>query len=106
MKITLNNEIRSVSGLLNELTVYTPGVYECEIGTSDIRILHPSGKRLYISYIYAHKYIKEIGKPPGTATLERYVSDGIARSVFGAKVDLDGYDDKGGPSWLLALGLI
>lgn len=45
-------------------------------------------------------------KTPGLRALEKYSDDGIAKSVFGARVEPDGIDADGSPSWLLFLGLI
>lgn len=45
-------------------------------------------------------------KMPSLATLERYSDDGIAKSVFGEKVEPDGWDAHGSPSWLLVAGVI
>lgn len=45
-------------------------------------------------------------KMPSLATLERYSSEGIAKSVFGEKVECDGWDAHGSPSWFLVAGLI
>lgn len=50
---------------------------------------------------------KAVGfKVPGLPTLERYSDDGIAKSVFGARVEPDGWDANGSPSWLLAIGIM
>lgn len=43
---------------------------------------------------------------PTLRTLEKWSNDGIARSTMGAKVEPDGTDANGAPSWLLALGMI
>ena len=45
-------------------------------------------------------------KPPTIKTMEKWSESGIARSVFGKKVEPDGYDSEGSPSWLLVMGLI
>jgi hypothetical protein len=51
--------------------------------------------------------LKAVGlKMPGLKTLEKYSSEGIAKSVFGARVEPDGVDAEGSPSWLLFAGLI
>ena len=50
---------------------------------------------------------KAVGfKVPGLATLEKYSDDGVAKSVFGARVEPDGWDANGSPSWMLAAGLM
>ena len=43
---------------------------------------------------------------PTVKTLEKWSESGICKSVFGKKVEPDGTDPEGAPSWLLALGLI
>ena len=45
-------------------------------------------------------------RTPGIRTLEKWSNDGIAKSVFGARVEPDGHDANGSPSWLLFMGLI
>ena len=45
-------------------------------------------------------------KAPSMRTLEKWVNDGICKSVLGKTVEPDGYDEDGSPSWLLALGMI
>lgn len=45
-------------------------------------------------------------KMPSIATLERYCNDGIAKSVFGERVECDGWDASGSPSWTLVAGLL
>ena len=43
-------------------------------------------------------------EPPTFEELEEFVSDGVSDSVFGERVEPDGYDERGGPSWLMAMG--
>lgn len=45
-------------------------------------------------------------KTPSMASLEKWSMDSICKSVAGKRVEPDGWDDVGSPSWLLALGLI
>lgn len=45
-------------------------------------------------------------KAPGIRAMEKWSDDGIARSMLGAKVEPDGCDPNGSPSWLLVLGYI
>lgn len=45
-------------------------------------------------------------KPPTFKTATKWMNDGVARSVFGKKVEPDGYDSDGSPSWLIVMGLI
>ncbi len=45
-------------------------------------------------------------KVPSMKKLEEMSMDSICESVLGENVEPDGFDSKGSPSWLLALGLI
>ena len=54
----------------------------------------------------SHKSFRGIGKPPSMKQLQNMDSAGIAKSVTGKRVDLDGHGPDGAPSWLLAMGLI
>ena len=45
-------------------------------------------------------------RAPTVATTEKWVNDAVARSVLGKRVEPDGHDENGSPSWLLVLGLI
>ena len=45
-------------------------------------------------------------KMPSMGTMERWVSNGIARSVTGGSCEPDGYSCDGAPSWFLVLGMI
>lgn len=43
---------------------------------------------------------------PSIVTMEKWSSEGYARTPTGKKVEPDGYAEDGSPSWLLALGYI
>jgi len=43
---------------------------------------------------------------PSIATMEKWMSDGVAKTPTGKRTEPDGYADDGSPSWLLALGYI
>lgn len=45
-------------------------------------------------------------KSPSLNKLEKASDDGICPSVGGKRVEPDGWDENGSPSWLLALGMI
>ena len=44
--------------------------------------------------------------PPQNATMEKWVSNGIARAIDGCRVEPDGTCMHNKPSWLIALNLI
>lgn len=43
---------------------------------------------------------------PSLEELEEQVNDGVCDSVLGERVEPDGTDEYGSPSWLLVLGMI
>jgi hypothetical protein len=51
--------------------------------------------------------IKMMGKKqPSESTLMKWDNDGYSKSVMGQRVEPDGHDEYGSPSWLLVMGLI
>jgi len=45
-------------------------------------------------------------KEPSLKTLERWSFDCVAKSMLGKRVEPDGHDDEGSPSWMLVVGVI
>jgi hypothetical protein len=60
--------------------------------------------KIHTSSLY--KYISGFHKTPSMNTLEKWSSDGVAKSVTGQRVEPDGWGVDGAPSWLLAIGVI
>lgn len=48
----------------------------------------------------------KVKKPPSLATMERWVSNGVAKATDGCRVEPDGHCQHGKPSWLIKLGYI
>ena len=54
---------------------------------------------------YKEKYPDVIKvKVPSIKTLERWINDGVCKTIDGCRVEPDGECSHGYPSWLLALG--
>jgi len=53
-----------------------------------------------------HKYLSGFTKPPSVATMAKWGDDGVAKSVGGERVEPDGWDSDGTPSWMLALSVV
>lgn len=70
------------------------------------RITDSSGNTVAVRTANLDKYVSGISKAPSIKTLEKWSDDGVAKSVLGAKVEPDGWDDDESPSWMLAMGLI
>jgi len=62
--------------------------------------------RLMVRTVNLHKYVKGATKEPSEKLLYKMSDAGIAKSVLGKRVEPDGYDQYGSPSWLLVIGLI
>lgn len=50
--------------------------------------------------------ITSVFQSPSLEELEEQSNDGVCDSILGERVEPDGYDEHGSPSWLLALQLI
>lgn len=46
------------------------------------------------------------GNPPSVQTMERWIENGIAKSIDGCKVEIDGTCPHNNPSWLIVLGYV
>ena len=56
---------------------------------------------------YPDKTISKCKAPPSIPTMEKWVSNGVARAVDGCRgVEPDGTCEHGSPSWIMALGWI
>jgi len=53
-----------------------------------------------------YKYVSGFHKAPGMNTLEKWMADGVAKTVTGQRIEPDGWGTDGAPSWLLAIGVI
>ena len=71
-----------------------------------IKIKAADGTEINIRAINAANALTGFIKEPSMKSLEKWVSDGIGKSIIGKKVEPDGFDFNGMPSWLLVLGII
>jgi len=55
---------------------------------------------------YPKLNIQACKAPPTIRTMEKWISDGVAKATDGCKVEPDGICPHGCESWLLALGWI
>ena len=62
-------------------------------------VANPDGKAYLVR-------VKNAFEVPSINELEDFASDSVCPSIFGHTVEPNGWDHKGSPSWLLALGLI
>ena len=53
-----------------------------------------------------HKYLAGFTKPPSVSTMAKWGDDGVAKSVGGERVEIDGWDSDGTPSWMLVLSVV
>jgi len=71
-----------------------------------VKFQDESGNQIVLIAETAHKKLRGFPKPPSFNTMEKWMSDGVAKSIDGKRVEPDGFSSSGAPSWLLALGLI
>lgn len=71
-----------------------------------VRVRTDDGRRILVLARNAHKKLTGFVKEPSMKVLEKWINDSTAKSITGKKVEPDGYDEDGFPSWLLVLGLI
>jgi hypothetical protein len=79
-----------------------------EFHNSGVR-LHAPGleKPIRLSYSLAHKYFDEFEKPPSIAKITRDEQQyGVCETPLGNRVEPDGHDEYGAPSWMLVMGVI
>lgn len=76
-----------------------------EFGSQRVTV-HGNDGLVRIAYKYAPKYFSEFEGQPSMNCLERWSNDGICETPLGNIVELDGTDEYGCPSWLLALAMI
>ena len=65
-----------------------------------------NGQVLKVRAPTGHRLLKRFPKPPSDRLIDKWIFDGIAKSVDGKRVENDGFSSSGAPSWLLALGMI
>jgi len=54
----------------------------------------------------SHFFVLFGKKEPSIKTLEKWTEDSFCKSLFGQKVEPDGFDSEGSPSILVAMGFI
>ena len=58
------------------------------------------------SYQIKFPNAKQVCAPPSMKTMERWVSNGVAKATDGCRVEPDGICQHGAESWIRALGWI
>lgn len=64
-----------------------------------------SDKQYRLRYSSLHLYFKGFKKMPTMKTIEKQFFDGVTTTPTGKKVELDGYDSDGFPSWFIILNI-
>ena len=93
---------------LKDGTVYPPGThatFRWEQNDPKLTLVAMEGRDVRLRTVRLSKYFP-VAKPPGMSVMARWDEDGIAKSVLGHKVEPDGWDFEGSPSWLLVVGMI
>jgi hypothetical protein len=96
---TLKSDIKLKDG-----TVFSAGSSVIVVWDNEKLSLAIDGRTFRVNG-YSLKNIKGF-TVPSSATLEKWVDNGVCKSITGKTVEPDGYGSDGSPSWLLAMGLI
>jgi hypothetical protein len=81
--------------------------YNDKIARTPVLIVKTSDNRkFYIRPSGAHKKLRGFRKPPSIKMLEKWSYDGVAKTIIGTRIEPDGYDRYGFPSWLIVEGII
>ena len=95
--ITLKNGIILKKGLKGQITPIRDSTGRVSLRGCNLYL--PGYDILKISYT-------SVCKQPSVTSLMRWFEDGVSKSVGGKRVEPDGYDPDGFPSWLLVTGMI
>lgn len=100
-KVTLYKDLKLKNGII--LKKGTKGTISPITGTYSDRICNLC--------VDGHDTIYKVGYPsvvkqPSITSLINWSENGISKSVGGKRIEPDGYDCDGFPSWLLVVGLI
>jgi hypothetical protein len=101
MRVTLKRELRLKSG-----KEYSEG------NQFNLKFTEPTGRMILvdpdgIEIRFGGRLDAYFGiKVPSEKTMLKWDSDGFCKSVGGKKVEPDGWDSEGTPSWMILLGYI
>lgn len=59
-----------------------------------------------VSILKAAPKLSKFTKIPSVKSMENWISNGVAKTVLGGRIEPDGCDSNFAPSWLLTLGYI
>ena len=97
-----HKEIKLKSGLV------VPANSECEIkfdGTTVCSVGGGGAGWFKLRCSSLPRYFEQF-KAPSMRTLEKWSDECVAKSMLGKRVEPDGYDDQGSPSWMIVIGVI
>lgn len=106
IKIKNNKEIRLINGDVYSVNTdfsltFRPDSSVCVLTAT----INDEPKELKLRVHSLPRYFSRF-KMPSVSTLKRYSFDGIAKSMMNKRIEPDGYDEFGSPSWLLVAGVI
>jgi len=71
-----------------------------------IKMEDSQGRVLVVPPDRGYRLLNRFPKPPSPRQMEKWMMDGVAKSIDGKRVEPDGFSPSGAPSWLLVLGMI
>ena len=101
LKVSVKEVIKTKSGI-----IFKVGEIVTCIPSNNFVLIESEDKKCRIPYTKANKYLTKFTKEPSLKTLEKHSLSGITKTPIGNKVEMDGCDMYGFPSWFIINGLI
>lgn len=105
MKSTVKKTMKTKSGIVIEFGEVVE-VQKHKDFDNILTVNTEDGRTISTRAYIAHTKLTGFKQPPSERTLEKWVADSVVSSITGQRVEPDGYDKYGFPSWLLVIGLI
>lgn len=64
------------------------------------------GRIVKIRSSSGYRYFSKFTNPPSVKTMEKWMDEGVAKTLTGHRTEPDGHGLDGSPSWLLVMGMI
>lgn len=108
MNLKTKKELRLKDKKTGEIAVFLAGitVEVVEFKERGVQVRTPNGKTVSFPYERCSETFNGFEKVPSVRKLEKMSNDAICTTPLGNRVEPDGHDEHGCPSWLLVMGLI
>lgn len=96
LKVTVKKTFRNKGGEIFEIGERVT----CTPINNGAFLIENNEKQCRMPYRMAHRYLTKFKKEPSLKTLEKHSWEGVSTTPLGEKVEIDGNDKYGFPSWM------